>query len=509
MTTNPNDFLYDHLGPWPQPNPAMDLWAAVVHLPKDELRQFNRNIGLRYLRQLFFYSPVALWYAWRNPGLAPVSDETFADWLCVRSYSKFLYRADRADIAQFLPGYDLNTLNPDREYFISDLYLMRHIPAQDGMYMAVTAALFEKDPLRKDCFRPLAIYVESVPGKGTEPTKTLTFPEDGAAWELAKYYTLMGCAYRIVFSMHSTLHFPMDALNAITKTILPKKNLVFQLLIPHLQYSLELDLGVQTSHRSPIKNHQEYWYTGVTGTADQIAGLFDDAHRGVPGRDKAYPPFHFKLEPVSESESMYYRFQMEYYYCIKKFVDKVLEHLSEEDKQELIPWAGYIAPFINKHIQLPEFSGLDSDPLFHFPYEDELFDHHKGEPILNRLLAMIIWDLTIGHAGDHYDFGMMDMDKMPMRMRIPPPARRNIPAFDHKKLRTFVDTYKHRMEWRMFYMPTNVSLLYNIDYGFTTPELQKINREFLENLKATEQSLEGKGIRNFLPLKKIASSIQF
>lgn len=104
---------------------------------------------------------------------------------------------------------------------------------------------------------------------------------------------------------------------------------------------------------------------------------------------------------------------------------------------------------------------------------------------------------------------MMDMDKMPMRMRIPPPARRNIPAFDHKKLRTFVDTYKHRMEWRMFYMPTNVSLLYNIDYGFTTPELQKINREFLENLKATEQSLQGKGIRNFLPLKKIASSIQF
>lgn len=508
MSTNPSDYLYDRMGPWPQPNPAMDLWAAVVHLPKDELRRYQWNIGLRYMSQLVLYTPAALWYAWTNPGLAPLDDAEFADRMCVRAFSKFLYQAKRGDIETFLPGFELNRLNPDRQYFISDLYLMRHIPPQDGMYTAVTVALFEKESPGADRFRPVAIFVESAQ-ESEKKAQTVVYPENGDAWELAKYYTMMGCAYRIVFSLHSTLHFPMDALNAITKTALPKSNTVFQLLLPHLEFSLELDFGVQTSHRSPIKNHQEYLYTGVTGTADQIAGLFEDAHRGVPGRYTAYPPFHFSMVPVSESNSEYFRFQMAYYHCIKRFVDKVVDRLSDEDKKQLQPWAGYIAPFINRHIQLAEFSAFNEHPLNHFPYAHEIFGEHEGEPLLNLLLTMIIWDLTVGHAGDHYDFGMMDMASMPMRMRVPAPASRHIPPVDRKKLRTFVDTYKHRMEWRMFYMPTNVSLLYNTDYGFTDPVLQQYNREFLEDLKETEKSLAGQGIRNFLPLKQIARSIQY
>jgi hypothetical protein len=61
----------------------------------------------------------------------------------------------------------------------------------------------------------------------------------------------------------------------------------------------------------------------------------------------------------------------------------------------------------------------------------------------------------------------------------------------------------------MFYAPTNVTLLKDIDYGFSDPQLQKYNQEFLEDLKATEQGLKAKGIRNFLPLNKISGSIQY
>ena len=509
MSTNPNDYLYDRMGPWPQPNQALDLWPSVVHLPKEEHRRFFWKIELRYLRQAIFYTPVALWYAWRNPGLSPVDDAELADCMCVRSFSKFMYLADKADIEQFLPGFDMSRLKADKNYFITDLYLMRHIPAQNGQFNATTVSLFEEQDAGMKRFKPMGIFVESVPEKGQEPTKALIYPEDGNAWELAKYYALMGCAYRIVFSIHSTLHFPMDALNAITKTILPKKNLVQQLLLPHLEFSLELDLTVQTSKSSPIKNHQEYPYTGVTGTADEIAGLFVDAHQGVPGREKAYPPFHFLLEPVSESKSEYYFFQMEYYYCINRFVKKVMTHLTDEDKEYLKPWARYIAPFINKHIEVEGFHNLQTDPMTHFPYEHEILGQVGKEELLSKLLTMIIWDLTVGHAGDHYDFGMMHMARMPMRLRIPPPASRDIPGFDCKKLRTFVDTYKHRLEWKMFYMPTNVSLLHNVDYGFTDPVLQQYNREFREDLIATEKGIIEKGIRNFLPLKKIARSIQY
>ncbi|TNE50057.1 MAG: hypothetical protein EP344_17585 [Bacteroidetes bacterium] len=509
MTTNPSDYLYDRLGPWPQPNQALDLWPMVVHMPKEEYRKFWWKIQLRYIRQAIFYTPRALWYALTNPGLKPVSDEELADFMCVRSYSKFMYRADKTDIERFLPGIDLGRLNPDKEYFITDLNLMRHIPSQDGMYVATTVSLFERESSDMSRFKPMAIYVESVPEEGQEPTKTLTYPEDGNAWELAKYYALLGCSYRIVFSIHSTLHFPMDALNAISKTMLPKENLVLKLLLPHLEFSLELDFTVQTSHSSPIKNHQEYPYTGVTGTADQIAGLFEDAHKGIPGREKAYPPFHFRMKPYSESRSEYYKFHMEYYYCINRFVKKVMTKLTEEDKEYLKPWAKYIAPFINKHIEVPEFASYGEDLLKHFPYDYELFSTHENEQILELLLTMLIWDLTIGHAGDHYDFGMMDMDKMPMRLRIPPPASRNAPDFNRKKLRSFWDTYRHRLEWRMFYIPTNVSLLYNVDYGFKDPDLQRFNQEFLEDLKATEQAMIDKGMRIFMPLNKIARSIQY
>ncbi|MBK8965365.1 MAG: hypothetical protein R3D58_18745 [Saprospiraceae bacterium] len=509
MLTNPNDYLYDRLGPWPQPNQAMDLWPMVVHMPKEEYRRFFWNIQLRYMRQAIFYTPVALWYAWRNPGLSPVSDAELADCMCVRSFSKFMYQADKNDIQEFLPGFDMSRLNPDKEYFITDLNLMRNIPSQDGQYVATTVSLFELQDTDMRRFKPMGIYVESVPEKGQEATKAMIYPEDGNAWDLAKYYALMGCAYRIVFSIHSTLHFPMDALNAISKTMLPKKNLVLQLLLPHLEFSLELDFTVQTSKGSPIKNHQLYPYTGVTGTADQIAGLFEDAHRGIVSRLKAYPPYHFRLEPYSEAKSEYYFFQMEYYYCINRFVEKVLDHLTDEDREYLKPWAKYVAPFINKHIDIPEYGSFHADPLTHFPTEHEILSQYGDESLLCKLLTMIIWDLTVGHAGDHYDFAMMYMARMPMRMRIPPPASRSIPDFDRKKLRTFKDTYKHRLEWKMFYMPTNVSLLHNVDYGFQTPELQQINREFRQDLIETEKGIIEKGIRNFLPLKKIARSIQY
>lgn len=480
-------------------------------MPKLERWRFFWKIGLRYMAQAIFYSPIALWYAWRNPGVSEVSDETFTDYMCVRSFAKFLYKATQEEIIERFPGIDPQHFQTNGDYFISDLYLMRNIPSQDGQYVATTVALFERINKDMHTFRPVAIYVVSCPAKESNdpPTKALIYPEDGPAWELAKYYTLMGCAYRIVFSIHSMLHFPMDALNAITKSILPKKHLILKMLLPHLEFSLELDLIVQTTKSSPIKNHQEYPYTGVTGTADEIADLFVDAHAGVKERPRAYPPYHFKVVPDAECRSEYFQFQMEYYKCIKKFVTKALKYLTEEEKEQLVPWSHYIEPYINKHIATPDHEKYQKHAMKHFPSAFELFEHHEDEPILDHLIAKIIWDLTVGHAGDHYDFGMMDVAHMPMRMRIPPPASRNIPAFDRKKVRSFWDVFRHRLEWRMFYIPTNVTLLHKVNYHFDSPELQKLNAEFREDLKKTEAGLKDLKIRNFLPLKKISRSIQY
>lgn len=523
MPVNKGDYLYDMEGPWPQPNQALKLWPIVMHINKEEKRQFFWKIGLRYIKNAVFYRFAAKKYARKNPGLIPLSDEQFCDFMCVRSYSKFMYKANNQDIQEFLPGFEMSKLDSSKNYFISDLYLMRHVPTVDDQYMATTVCLFEQlEQNDMHYFKPVAIYVESVPAEGDKPTKCTVYPEDGNAWALAKYYALMGCAHRIVFSHHSTLHFPMDALNAISKTILPKENLILKLLLPHLQYSLSLDLTVQTTHSSPIKNNQEYPFCGVSGTEDQIAQMFVDAHKGVHGRYKAYPPFHFTMKPESESNNEYHQFQMEYYKCIGRFVKTVVQHITAKDKEEIILWAKYIEPYLNIHIT--DYAEDTSDPFskslgevagglmdhedFHFPKPKEMRKDHKNE-LLTKLLTKIVWDLSVGHAGDHYDFGMMNFNQMPMRLRVPPPAERNIPDFDYAKLRTKDDVFRHRLEWKMFYIPTNVSLLHDTDYKFSTPELQKANADFLEDLRNTERGLANKGIRNFFPLKEIARSIQF
>lgn len=508
MPVNKKDYLYNMEGPWPQPNQALPLWPTVVHIDKKESRKFTWKISLRYAINMIFYRFVAKQYAKKNPGLQPVSDEEFCDFMCVRSYSQFMTKADNQDIKKFLPDFEMDRLDPKKEYFITDLYLMRNIPSQDGQYIAVTVTLFEQQK-SKDMynFKPTAIYVESVPAENEVATKCTIYPEDGPAWELSKFYALMGCAYRIVFSHHSTLHFPMDSLNAISKTILPKDNLILKLLLPHLEFSLELNLSVQTVYNSPIKNHQELPYTGVTGTEDQIAKLFIDAYQGVEGREKAYPPFFFKMVPESHCDSEYHRFQIEYYKCFKRFVSSIITHLTDKEKEEVIIWTEFVEPYINQH-KRAEHNSLPEHKHYHFPNADDI-RNDKNNGLLIDLLTKIVWDMSVGHAGDHYDFGMMDFNKMPMRLRIPPPASRDIPAFDYKKLRNRDDISRHRLEWKMFYMPTVLTRLCDTDYKFKSAELQKANADFLEDLKKTESGLSSMGIRNFYPLNEIARSIQF
>jgi hypothetical protein len=509
MPVNKKDYLYKMEGPWPQPNQAVNLWPTVVHINKKDKRKFFWKISIRYLKNMLLYRFVAKRYARKNPGLIPISDEEFCDFMCNRSYSQFMYKADNEDIEKFLPGFEMERLDPSKNYFITDLYLMRNIPTQDGQHIAVTVTLFEQeDRLEMLHFKPMACYVESVPEKGQEPTKCTIYPEDGNAWDLAKFYALMGCAYRIVFSHHSTLHFPMDALNAISKTILPKDNLILKLLLPHLEYSLELNLSVQTVYTSPIKNHQEIAYCGVTGTEDEIAKLFEDAYNGIPGREKAYPPFFFKMLPESHCMSEYHKFQLKYYDCILEFVKTVVNHLTPDEKEDVILWGKYVEPYINLHVK-GEHKKLMEHKHFHFPTAEKLRAdvEHK---LLVLLLTKIVWDMSVGHAGDHYDFGMMNFDQMPMRMRVAPPASRNVPDFDYTELRTQRDVFKHRLEWKMFYLPTVITTLKDTDYKFSSPELQKANANFLLALKQTEQEIiANPNIRNFYPLKEIARSIQF
>jgi hypothetical protein len=73
-------YIYDQKGPWPQPNPLDNrLFSAVLHLPFSERFQWNLRVGLRYARQMLFYTPVALIYGLRNPSPRILSDHEFEE----------------------------------------------------------------------------------------------------------------------------------------------------------------------------------------------------------------------------------------------------------------------------------------------------------------------------------------------------------------------------------------------------------------------------------------------
>ena len=98
---------------------------------------------------------------------------------------------------------------------------------------------------------------------------------------------------------------------------------------------------------------------------------------------------------------------------------------------------------------------------------------------------------------------------MPLRLRVPPPDSKDVPPLDRKKMIHWIDLFKHHFERKMFFAPRNVTLLMDTQYNFFKPHeqpLRELNKQFLENLKKTEQNLT---VYNYIPLNQISRSIQY
>ncbi len=139
------------MGPWPQPNPVLpfDEFPAVIHIPKKELRNFFWNIQIRYIWQVLTYMPAALWYAFKNRGLAKISDEKFAELLCVHSFSKFLTPIKHSQIEKYLPSINTDLIDKSKKYFISDFWLMHNLKPQKGGCTVPPRLFYFKAPQKR------------------------------------------------------------------------------------------------------------------------------------------------------------------------------------------------------------------------------------------------------------------------------------------------------------------------------------------------------------------------
>ena len=130
----------------------------------------------------------------------------------------------------------------------------------------------------------------------------------------------------------------------------------------------------------------------------------------------------------------------------------------------------------------------------------------EGQTLV-EVVSYFIWDVTIGHTLDHHNYGEMDVQKVPLRLRQEPP-KKGTKMRSRKKLQSPIDLMKYKLAMRLFFKPTVVTRLIDVQYGFANPELEEMVKRFKFDLRQTEMKLEQDGL-TYLTLDEIANSIQF
>ena len=149
-------------------------------------------------------------------------------------------------------------------------------------------------------------------------------PEDSERWRLAKYYVLQGANHCMNLIEHARVHFPSDAINAVTATALPKSHIVFKLLNPHARLSLGVNNSVLEGAGSLINRTTWTIYSPFAAPGIEVRRLLPFAWHGKAGNG-AYRPFVYPREP-RDMPTRYGVFLRKYYDVIYEFVSNEIRH---------------------------------------------------------------------------------------------------------------------------------------------------------------------------------------
>jgi hypothetical protein len=476
----------DHsFGPWPQPAPGFyeDAAPAVLQVPKDVQKDWNRHIGRRYVRQVLLDTLPSWLWARRHPGLVPVSDERFCAILCDGIFSKFLVpeelfdAPDRTRFARHLSGEIGSGLADGERWYKGDFSPMRLVPSDGDSATSASVVLYKR--AADGAYRVTAIALDDA----------VFDPSDSPAWTMAKYFALQGAGVLTTLLMHPQVHFPSSCVDAITRTRLPDGSVLKKLLLPHFRLALGVNDAVLYGNDTVLRPGK--LYAPYPGTLEEHAEVIATLWRGFEHPDgtpnRAYPRYRLSLDPPV-IHSPYGEFLGRYHAVLLELGKKVASHVVTERPQDVAAWADHCAHW------LPGFP--DSRAIF------------EGEN-LARVFASIVLDVAVAHSADHYLYSKVDLREVPFRLhaKVPVPGATVVPPLE--SLTTVRDNFNYRMCMRMFFQPYVVSRLAEVDYGFEEPALRKANDEFRYALQALQATLAGDGIPGYVPLDEIAASVQF
>lgn len=501
--TGLRDYLYGNDGPWPQPAPDKPFgqFAQVLHIPEEEKADWNKNVNWKYIWLFFTRWPIALWRAIRNGHYKRITNEEFDNYLTHEMYSRYMTKLDDIDLTTF----GITKEDADNETYLKcDFICMEVIEGETyaGMHAKPTVVLLEKDA-EDGKYKAQAIQLVD------KNSPLVLRREDGQAWQLAKYFALQGASHRINLITHAALHFPFDPINAITKTALPKDNLLFRLLIPHLRLALPVNNSVLEGEKSLISRTSWTIWSPFCAPGKTIRKLFPYGSVGDPERPNAYPEYRFPLQE-DPNYSDYFRFLNAYRKTVRDFVSEFADvafgywngMVGGSDWNYLTFWAESCAQWVPG-----------------FPDGEQISDK---ETFINTVTT-IIWDLAVSHSTDHNSMHNIPNNESIFRLRLPPPTSKAIDAWETSELCNWKDLFKENLTDLLFYEPHNVTNLAEVEYKFSEIEhdrnesldmvlakLDVISKNFIEvELPETEKRLQQQNIKIYCPLKDMAASLQY
>ena len=443
----PDQFLYKRLGPWPQPAPAypMSRPPEVLTIPPVEATLWNETIGARYVETVLEYSAPAYLKGMADLVLPLPVDDDFLQIMTRTVYSRFL--------RQEVPG---------SAYWVSDFTAMELITPLEGTYCAPVICRFLQANEHFACV--------SIAFLKTDKNKDLLVRPGDKAWNLAKAYALQGAAYHALFVVHPTLHFPMDSVNAITKSAVPMIHPLFQALLPHTAYTLPLDNAVLEGAWTVVNDKvHETWFDPLTATGYNVKQLFSVGYSGYKGL-AAYPAFDY-MAPWMDADILYGKCLREYFKPFLNFATKIASVIPKTDPY-VKRWADYCSAQVRG-----------------FPDGTAIFEGST----LATVIAIYMWDVSVAHGADHHSFGNgIALKNKFLRLRRPPPADIDDGAdvLRVKDVAWAEDMGRAELaNYMVFSVVTMAPNLIETDYAFTDPTLQAASAEFHASLKSVDVSV--------------------
>ena len=176
--------------------------------------------------------------------VSDLTDDVFRHLMLETAYTRYMKPKSDADRRH------LDKAPNATKFWKFDFSAMKLVKPLEGMYCAPVVCVFSEDSSKIRSCSYIRFRGE------TDADDVFVFPADNA-WSLAKIYVLQACAYHMLFVVHPALHFPMDSVNAITKTAVPHTHPLFQLLYPHTSYQLALDNAVLEGPNSVVNNNAQ------------------------------------------------------------------------------------------------------------------------------------------------------------------------------------------------------------------------------------------------------------